>query len=586
MNNITEVTNLKMNSTVSLQTPNNILYVDNTQQNQGFSADEFEIMIPKEINLKEVKRKFASSNHECANHEKFLIKCAEFLKLIYVRQALTYNREYRGYINLASNILKNRFGSSQCNQPLYYKYIIDSLISAGLVERDDSYFANKGQGKCKGYRVILGNPQEMELSDVGNEVTESLLKIEDYNYFSELKKMEMNEDQYLLIANLLHKPEKDQAFFVYNNWVMNRHYIRVDDYGRIHSLLTQMPKELRCCFTIDGEPIHEVDIHACQPFLLLIAAKEHLNYNKHTKKSFEELIGLNNELKEYVDRIQSGTFYEHLYRQHNNIKKVPVKKSEIDKYKINLFKSIFFSDITDDANTRKSYRIFTSVYPTVSDIINKIKKKEGYKSVAQRLQGYESEVMNDVISRLKDIDHSRFYLRFHDAILCKQQDCTLVADVLDAVMLEEVDVFGRPKEGTWGMSIEAVLGSLGLELYTLRKNIAFERYIGKEKNRAFRAIEKNAKISTEEKIKQEKSFIWYYGNNPANQQRLTQLENDFKSFQFIYPQNWTGSRIEAFKEYSRTVIENHFATITKEKDETFVYYADWNLNRLRDVLAA
>ncbi len=586
MNNITEVTNLNINSTVSPQTPNNILYVDNSQQNQGFTEGEFEIMIPKEINLKEVKRKLASLNHEYANHQKFLVKCAEFLKLIYVRQALTYNREYRGYINLASNILKNRFGSSQCNQPLYYKYIIDALVSVELIEVDNSYYADNGKGKCKGYRVVLDRPQEMELSDVGNEVTGSMLKIEDYNYFSELKKMKMNENQYLLIANLLHKPEKDQAFFVYNNWVMNRHYIRVDDYGRIHSLLTQMPKELRCCFTIDDQPICEVDIHACQPFLLLIAVRECLNYNKHTKRSFEELMGQNNELIEYVDRIQNGLFYEHLYRHHFGIKRVPILKSQIDKYKLNLFKSIFFSDIKEEANTKKASRVFSQIYPTVYGILNKMKKKEGYKSVAQSLQGYESEVMNDVISRLKSIDSSKFYLRFHDAILCKQQDCSLVADVLNAVLLEEVDVFGKPKEGCWGMQMDAVLGSLRLELYTLMKNNAFEKYVGKEKNRAFRAIAKNAKYSNEEKKKQERSFVWYYGNDPVNQKRLTQIESEFKSFRFTYPHHWTGSRIEAFKEYSRTVIENHFAAIMNEKDETFVYYADRNLNRLRDVLAA
>ena len=141
----------------------------------------------------------------------------------------------------------------------------------------------------------------MEPATVKNEIIEKIFKIDDHVYLAELKRMQLNESQYILAANLLQKSEKDQAFFVYNYWFNDYHYTTVDPNGRIHTLITQMPKELRCCFTVEDEPIFEVDIHACQPL-----QKEALNLIKANLKVNEaELSQKNRELSQLEAKIDS-----------------------------------------------------------------------------------------------------------------------------------------------------------------------------------------------------------------------------------------------------------------------------------------
>ncbi len=562
------------------------LYVDNIQQNQGFPAIDFGNLTPKELTKSEVKTRLKNNKHEFAEHDKFIASCCKFLKFLYSKQTLEYDRDKNGYVNLASDILKSKLGSSQINKPLYYKYIITTLKEIGYLEVNDSYYANNGKGKSKSYRVVLQQPHVMEIEVQVDEVTEKIFRVDDTDYLTELRKMRLDEPKFILLANLLEKSARDQAFFVYNYWLRNYHYTRVDTYGRIHTLITIMPKQLRSCFTIDDEPIYEIDLHACQPFLMLIAVNEHLNYNKHRKLSLSARIEANEELSGYVARIQQGVFYEHLYRLYANVKKAPIPKYKLAKFKKSLFINIFFSDIPKDADVKKIQKVFSDAYPTVFNTITQIKNKQRYEAVSWKLQQYETEAINEAINRLKSVNPNEFYLRFHDAILCKQNQCSYVAEVLDGVLLENVDVYGLPKSGTWGLSAEEVLESMNLEIFSLMKNNRFDKAVGKIKQKARVSIGKDKSVSKEDERLKWQSFLNYFNNDPANQERLKRLEHEYKTFRFIYPDHWSAGDIAAFNQYALTVIENHFDKLFESMDEGIVKYAEVNLDKFRKVLVA
>jgi hypothetical protein len=48
------------------------------------------------------------------------------------------------------------------------------------------------------------------------------------------------------------------------------HFLEADKYGRVHTPLTILPRALRCCLTLDGEPLVYLDAACCQPLLLAL----------------------------------------------------------------------------------------------------------------------------------------------------------------------------------------------------------------------------------------------------------------------------------------------------------------------------
>jgi hypothetical protein len=49
-----------------------------------------------------------------------------------------------------------------------------------------------------------------------------------------------------------------------------------DRYGRVHTAFTRLPRDLRCCLTVDGHPLVDTDLANCQPLLLGMLARDWL----------------------------------------------------------------------------------------------------------------------------------------------------------------------------------------------------------------------------------------------------------------------------------------------------------------------
>jgi hypothetical protein len=64
--------------------------------------------------------------------------------------------------------------------------------------------------------------------------------------------------------------------------------VGVCPYGRCHSVITQMHRELRHALRIDGEPLAEIDIGSAQPLLLGATVKQELASKEQSKAAREE----------------------------------------------------------------------------------------------------------------------------------------------------------------------------------------------------------------------------------------------------------------------------------------------------------
>jgi hypothetical protein len=220
------------------------------------------------------------------------------------------------------------------------------------------------------------------------------------------------------------------------------------------------------------------------------------------------------ELKNYIARIQNKVFYEHLYRLHYHRPQAPIDKMCMSRFKEMLFTYIFFSDYDFKKELKKVQRVFKEAYPMIYSILVDLKEKEYYKEIARNLQRFESEIMDEAINRLKSINESGFYLRFHDAILCTKQDCEVVAEIMEGTMLEEVDVLGTVKADKWGDSLTEVLDSLKLHILMNRKSHSFQKMVGYEKRTMILKSIRNVKQNIDGECHRQQNLLTYYDSDP------------------------------------------------------------------------
>ena len=171
-----------------------------------------------------------------------------------------------------------------------------------------------------------------------------------------------------------------------------------DDYGRIHTNITNLNKEARKLIRIDGEETAEPDIACCQ--ILELA-----------KIALDSGVADANKLLEVCEQ---GQFYE-------------LFGSNRDKVKDKIYVELLFgrmeytykSEICSEFN-----KLFPAIYAWII-----AHKKANYKYLSHRLQRLESKIMIDGVgNKLKELG-----IPFHpiyDSMLCKKSQAELVAKII------------------------------------------------------------------------------------------------------------------------------------------------------------
>lgn len=540
------------------------LYVSPDHCQQGFISNVSGRMLPIELSEGYIKCELAKIGNNYVEHEKFITNCSRFAKFLFEKQCNDF--ENAPYQPLDSRILKSKLGKNPDRVPNYYLFLIESLKSIGLVEVNDQFkFTKDGTGNCKGYRINLKYPDRYEVSTTEDLFPSENKRIDDENYLNELKRIKLDEMKFVFLANFLPHDEKQRAFFIYHNWIAGNHFVRVDIYGRIHSLLTILDKRLRCCLSIDGnKQIKEWDIHACMPFLYLKIFLEHYNFRKANKLSLSELVNSNNEIGTYVQWIQSGRFYIELYRAFKNLKGDPRSSEEVKALKKSFFKNMLFSDTPSKDKELNIHKVFSDQFPLINQSLVKFKRKEGYKAVAQTLQSLESELMNLTIERLRETDPSKFYIRFHDAILTDDSNNSNVEAVMLEVIIDLYGISGRVKfSESWGADFDSVARNLKLHVYTTYLSYKRDRFIGKQKSALIgKAV---SKVSKEFKSFAVNQAIKDWNENNLNEYKSIEATRNFMSPKLCLPSHWNPKTVEQFKAFALKTINNVFSEVEREQ---------------------
>lgn len=226
----------------------------------------------------------------------------------------------------------------------------------------------------------------------------------------------------------------------------NRQYgCLIDEKGqRFHSAFTQIKKGLRKFITYDSDPLVQLDIRNCQPFLLLQlfkwsfyqkvrgAHKMALNslfpelYNSLREagrlKELKRICSSVSDIEEcpldfinYRQSVLNATFYKdlqeifHQYEQHKNMSDRTVKKTVL---------MIFFDRYDEEINPYREHliRIFREHYPTIYGLIALLKVKEKHQYFAWLMQRIESTTILHHITK-------KFAFQYPDAPVFTIHDC-------------------------------------------------------------------------------------------------------------------------------------------------------------------
>ncbi len=545
------------NTSHSISTTESFHYDYAKQENQWFPAandklsSPFLIRKPIEISNNNIKYLLNKIQHKHTNNETFVNACVQFLKFLYVKHVTLYSLDLDDYVPLMANIIAKYLGNNATRTPMYYKDVLNALEAIGILSIDHHFQPQKGaaKGKAKGYKLNITKPTDTEFDSLDKKYQKEW-RVDDNDYRTDLQKLTIDLNQYTLVANLIFKPKRDQGMRILDFWGHGLHFVVIDDNNRIHSLFSQTPRQYRDCFRINGEPIFEVDVHACQPCLFLNIVTDELNYKKSHKKSLLEYTSEYMDLADYVDNIQNGTFYTNLYKKY---KKKEIHAVDLGKFKKDLLAKVFFAKLP--VTERGIVRIFNENYPTIYAILKKLKTKDGYASIANRLQVIESEIMDAAITMLKK-DSPEWYLRFHDAILCKEQNCATAIKILNEVIKNKMGINFKLKSGRWGKPLNEVLDEFWLPYHQVGLDIAFNEYtrgiVNKSRRKIF-AGDEHESI----KYNKYKSYTDYLENDSQYHNYIQELQGIYRSTTLVFPVDWTDDVIKSFKGYGLSTVLNY-----------------------------
>ena len=329
-----------------------------------------------------------------------------------------------GYKSIASQVFVNIFTRH------YIKYI-DEMIAFNLIERDNSYsYVNH---ESKSYRI---NPKllvkdkktnrmfkEYEITNqkLVNKMKDILDGVNFENTYEEIlyknlcsinidydgviqysKDNKLDEEKYQLHMNSLQLIENKQFRF------------HRDDYGRIHTNITNMKKCFRKFLYFDEkDELMMLDIKNCQTYCFAQLFNKNFREN-HTVKSilkkynieyiFNNLVITEN-IQNFINAAENGLIYESLMTDEYD-------RDAIKKMYMPFFYCKFYPNYSSPMFT-----MFETLYPNILNIIIEIKRID-YKVFSRLLQALEAFLMIDVFSYdlVEAYDFNKFTL-IHDSFL-------------------------------------------------------------------------------------------------------------------------------------------------------------------------
>lgn len=205
-----------------------------------------------------------------------------------------------------------------------------------------------------------------------------------------------------------------------------------DDYGRCHSIITNLPSLLRRTLRIDGQPFVCLDLRNSQPLILAVLLSERRRSlltsvslkidsgSTHSQVPLRSKIHcktlLEQDLQEYSTACEQGVLYECMAGY------------DLSDYHVrSKFKQAFFQHVLFGDGIRRSIwtKRFQERFPTVWTIIQEIKAKD-YRHLSHNLQKLESTIIFAICDNLRQDRPEIPLVTIHDSILTTQEHVQVV----------------------------------------------------------------------------------------------------------------------------------------------------------------
>jgi hypothetical protein len=191
------------------------------------------------------------------------------------------------------------------------------------------------------------------------------------------------------------------------------------DKGRVHSLPTRLPKELRQHLRIDNQPIINIDITNSQPLILFTLTHPTTPPTQHATTNTlcilsqphiytVDAAGFPEDQKRYISLCEKGVIYDYL-RDAAGL--TLLTRSQV---KLKFYTEIFFgrNQVVTDFS-----RLFEREFPTVMRVIRERKRKD-YTALACAMQRAESRIIIHDACRHLMIHHPDIpIVTIHDSIM-------------------------------------------------------------------------------------------------------------------------------------------------------------------------
>lgn len=360
--------------------------------------------------------------------------------------------------NLRAEIYRRPFPNTDI-----YKAVIAEMLDKGLLERR-SYIKGK---RSFGFRIgeplrdltfrrheINGRRLKKALSREPKLDAPFLEKMK--SYVKELRLSVGFDEAFALCADPKNKDVADYWDLVINDLLDGNHHFTRDFLGRVHTLLTSLPRELRRYLVVNGKSLWQIDIRNSQPLFFVVAmlkkiksflnsvgtngnvefslAKEcrvkYLNgycdnqdVNRSsmcqqpasTKRPSSKQYVYDASFKLYQEHCERGTLYDFLMQIYFGRK--TFTEDERRDFKEKMFAAVFFCD--NDTIIKEYLDLFGAFFPTVLGQLQELKESD-YRHAAHAMQKAESDLVINQVARRICETLPNWFATIHDSILCHE----------------------------------------------------------------------------------------------------------------------------------------------------------------------
>lgn len=340
----------------------------------------------------------------------------------------------------------------------YYSREVNYVDKNGKVKHYGRFVKAKIYGTCLSKRIKMA-AKEVKVKQLENPVV--------FKCHENLKHFQMDTKQaYQVIENLQKSGEINEKQAYREVQKVERFngiyksdtalYVKQDTYGRIHTNITQMKKEIRnSCLYCDGKETIGVDMKSSQAAILTHILGFFV-YGKSNEELGEKtpFVDINSSILNVFDRniveteyqslvkiLQERRLYEFFANEMANDKQVNrcITRDEAKK----AFLAMLFSKVFIDESKTPLWgavrRVWRSHFPCMLKCIDYM-KKTNYASLAYEMQRNESNFIYNVVIPRIESELGCYYCTVHDSIVVQREYGAAVQRIMD----EELARVGIP----------------------------------------------------------------------------------------------------------------------------------------------